>query len=407
MNKVAIIGVGHTKFGRLSENGLMDLLCEASIQAIEDSNTEDKEFDSVYVGAMSPNVFNNLSGIASALVDRIGLIPAAADHIKNGPASGGSAVKAGFQAIASGMSELVLVVGGEKMTHITAPGYITSNVATLTHPEAERRHGVSLPSFAGMLTRIYLEKYDAKLEWISDIAIKNHKNGVLNPNAHFQRPIEDFMKSAIQKGKGNWNNIYEFLEDDKTNPVIADPLRLFHICPISDGAAALVLCKADVAKKYCEAPILISGIAQATDTHIIFEREDITILQALRLCSEQAYKMAKKKPDDIDVAELHDAFEILEALQSEDIGFFKKGEGAKAAHEGQTEIGGKIPINPSGGLKARGHPLGATGVAQVVELFWQLRGDADKRQVDGAETGITCNFGGFGNNIISILVERV
>jgi acetyl-CoA C-acetyltransferase len=406
MNKVAIIGVGHTKFGRIQDKGLMDLLCEASLEAIENANAADKDFDSVYVGVMSPETLNNIAGIASALVDKISLIPAAADDIKNGPASGGSAIKAGYQAIASGMSDLVLVVGGEKMTHITTPGYVTSNVATLTHPEAERRHGVSLPSFAGLLTRAYLEKYNAKLEWISDIAIKNHNNGALNPNAHFQRTIEDFMKSAIEKGRGSWDNVYDYLADDKANPIIADPLRLFHICPISDGAAALVLCDAEKAKEYCDTPISISGIGQATDTHIVFEREDLTTLKALRLCSEQAYKMAKKSPDDIDVAELHDAFEILEAVQSEDIGFFKKGEGAKAAHEGLTQIGGKIPINPSGGLKARGHPLGATGVAQIVELVWQLRGEAGKRQVNGAKTGITCNFGGFGNNIISILVER-
>jgi len=407
MNRVAIIGVGHTKFGRIQNKGLMDLLCEASLEAIEDSNTSDKDFDSVYVGTMSPGVFNQLSGIASALVDKISLIPAAADHIKNGPASGGSAIKAGFQAVASGMSDLVLVVGGEKMTHITTPGYITSNVATLTHPEAERRHGVSLPSFAGMLTRAYLEKYIAKLDWISDIAIKNHKNGALNPKAHFQRPIEHFMTSAVRKGKGSWDNIHDFLNDDKTNPIIADPLRLFHICPISDGAAALVLCNGNNAKEYCDTPVLISGIGQATDTHIVYEREDITTFKALRICSDQAYKMAKKTPSDIQVAELHDAFEILEAVQSEDIGFFNKGEGAKAAHEGLTEIDGKIPINPSGGLKARGHPLGATGVAQVVELYWQLRGEAGRRQVEGAETGITCNFGGLGNNIISIIVERI
>ncbi|MFW9818495.1 MAG: acetyl-CoA acetyltransferase [Candidatus Thorarchaeota archaeon] len=359
MRSVAIIGVGHTKFGRLKDKDLMDLLCEASLEAIEDSNTNSEEFDSVYVGVMSPEVFNQLSGVASALVDKISLIPAAADHIKNGPASGGSAIKAGFQAIASGMSDLVLVVGGEKMTHITTPGYVTSNVATLTHPEAERPHGVSLPSFAGLLTRSYLVKYNAKIEWISDIAIKNHMNGALNRNAHFQRTIEDYMNSAIQKGKGKWDNVHDFLSDDKANPVIADPLRLFHICPISDGAAALVLCNADKAKQFCDNPILISGIGQATDTHIIFEREDITTLKALRISSNQAYKMAKKSPKDISVAELHDAFEILEAVQSEDIGFFDKGEGAKAAHEGLTKIGGKIPINPSGGLKARGHPLGA------------------------------------------------
>jgi len=405
LNKVVIVGVGHTKFGKL-QRSLLDILSDASLKAIEDSNTSDKEFDSVYVGAMSPTAFNNISGVASALVDRISLLPAAADHIKNGPASGGSAIKAGFQAIASGMSDLVLVVGGEKMTHITTPGYVTSNVATLTHPEAERQHGVSLPSFAGLLTRAYLEKYDAKLDWISDIAIKNHKNGALNPNAHFQRTIESFMESAINKGKGDWENVYEFLNDDKTNPIIADPLRLFHVCPISDGAAALVLCNVEKAKEYSDTPILISGIGQATDTQIVFEREELTTLKALRICSNNAYKMAKKTPNDMDVAELHDAFEILEAVQSEDIGFFNKGEGAKAAHEGLTEIGGKIPINPSGGLKARGHPLGATGVAQVVELVWQLRGEAGKRQVEGAKTGISCNFGGFGNNIISILVER-
>ncbi len=407
MNKVAIIGVGHTKFGRLQGKNILDLLCEASLEAIDNSNTGDKEFDSVYVGAMSPGVLNHMTGIASALVDRIGLIPAAADHIKNGPASGGSAIKAGFLAIASGVNDLVLVVGGEKMTHITTPGFITSNVATITHHQAERRHGVSLPSFAGLLTRAYLEKYEAKLEWISEIAIKNHKNGALNPIAHFQKTIDEFMKSAIQKGKGQWNDVNEFLRDDKTNPIIADPLRLFHVCPISDGAAAVVLCNAEIAKNYCDTPVLITGVGQATDTHIVHEREDVTVLNALRNCSNQAYKMANKTPQDIDVAELHDAFEILEVIESEDIGFFKKGEGARAAHEGLTEIGGKIPINPSGGLKARGHPLGATGVAQVVELFWQLRGEAGKRQVEGAKTGITCNFGGFGNSIVSILVERM
>ncbi|MFX0070010.1 MAG: acetyl-CoA acetyltransferase [Candidatus Hermodarchaeota archaeon] len=407
MKKVAIIGVGHTKFGKLTDKDLLDLLSEASLKAIEDSNTSDRDFDSVYVGAMSPCQFNHLSGLASALVDKISLLPAEADHIKNGPASGGSAIKAGFQAIASGMSDLVLVVGGEKMTHITTPGFITSNVATITHPQAERPHGVSLPSFAGLLTRAYLEKYDAKLEWISDIAIKNHNNGALNPVAHFQRSIESFMESAIQKGKGDWDTVYDYLLDDKVNPIIADPLRLFHICPISDGAAATVLCNAEIAKKYNDNPVIISGIGQATDTHIVYERKDLTTLNALKICSNKAFNMAKKTPDDIDVAELHDAFEILEAVESEDIGFFQKGEGAKAAHEGQTQIGGKIPINPSGGLKARGHPLGATGVAQVVELVWQLRGEAGKRQVDGAKSGITCNFGGFGNNIISILVERM
>ncbi|MHA1786439.1 MAG: thiolase C-terminal domain-containing protein [Candidatus Helarchaeota archaeon] len=405
MPDVAIIGVGHTKFGR-SEKSLMELLSDASLKAIEDSNTSEKDFDMVYVANMLAETLNHTTGLASALVDRINLLPTGTDQIKNGPASGASAIKNAFYAIKSGLCSLVLVVGGEKMTHERRPGYITSAVATITHHEAERIHGVSLPSFAGMLTRAYLEKYDAKLEWLSKISIKNHKNGKHNPNAHFQKEIKEFMNKKIQQGKGNWKDEIEFLNDTKVNPIITDPLQLFHICPVSDGAAALVLCNDEIAQQFTDTPIYISGVGHATDTHIIYEREDITTLKALQICSKQAYDMAKTKPQEMSLAELHDAFAILEAVQSEDIGFFKKGEGAKAAAEGLTEIGGKIPINPSGGLKARGHPLGATGVAQVVELTWQLRGEATGRQVDGATKGITCNFGGFGNNIVSILVER-
>ncbi len=387
MRDVAIIGVGMTKFGNLPDKDLMNILSESSIKAIEDSNTAESDFDMVYVACMCAETLNHMTGVASALVDRINLIPAAADHIKNGPASGGSAVKNAFYAIASGACDLVLVAGAEKMTHITIPGFVTSAVATITHHAAERLHGVSLPSFAGLLTRAYMEKYNVPKEWITSIAVKNHKNGVHNPYAHFQKEIT--------------------LEKALSSPIIADPLQLYDICPISDGGAAIVMCPAEIAKKFCDTPVLISGVGQATDTHIIYEREDITVLKALQMCSKQAYNMAKKTPEDMDVAELHDAFEILEVVESEDIGFFKKGEGAKAAYEGLTEIDGKIPINPSGGLKARGHPLGATGIAQVIELVWQLRNEAGKRQVKNARTGITCNFGGFGNNIVSILVERM
>ncbi|MCK4237661.1 MAG: thiolase domain-containing protein, partial [Candidatus Lokiarchaeota archaeon] len=386
-NKVAIIGVGHTKFGKLEEKDLLDLLCDASLEAIENSNTNDRDFDAVYISCMLAETLNHMTAIASAVVDRIGLIPAAADHVKNGPASGGSAIKNAFYSIASGACDMVLVAGAEKMTHIITPGLITSAVATLTHHNAERIHGVSLPSLAGMLTRTYMEKYNVPKEWITSVAVKNHKNGINNPYAHFQKEIT--------------------LEKALTSPIIADPLQLFDICPVSDGGAAMVLCSAEIAKEFCDTPVLITGVGQATDTHIVYEREDLTVLKALQICSKQAYDMAKKTPEDIDVAELHDAFTILEVVQSEDIGFFKKGKGAKAVVEGLTEIGGKIPINPSGGLKARGHPLGATGIAQVIELVWQLRNEAGKRQVQNAQTGITCNFGGFGNNIVSILVERM
>ncbi|MFX0141694.1 MAG: hypothetical protein ACFFDN_49105, partial [Candidatus Hodarchaeota archaeon] len=240
MNQVAIIGVGHTKFGKLEDKDLMDLLCDVSLEAIEDSNTLDKDFDSIYVASMLAETLNHITGIASTLVDRIGLLPAAADHIKNGPASGGSAIKNAFYAITSGACDLVLVSGAEKMTHITTPGAVTSAVASMTHLTAERNHGASLPSFAGMMARSYMERYNVPKEWITNIAVKNHRNGVNNPYAHFQKEIT--------------------LEKAMASPIIADPLQLYDICPISDGAAALVMCNADIAKKYCDTPILITGV---------------------------------------------------------------------------------------------------------------------------------------------------
>ncbi|MHA1144157.1 MAG: thiolase C-terminal domain-containing protein [Candidatus Helarchaeota archaeon] len=406
MRDVAIIGVGHTKFGVLKEKNILDLACESSLQAIENSGCSNKKFDAVYVGNMCAESLNHFTGLASALVDRINLIPAAADQIKNGPASGGSAIKAGFQAIKAGTCDLVLVTGVEKMTHVKERGRVTSTVATITHHAGERLHGVSLPAMAGMLTRYYLHEYNATMKYLDDIAIKNHRNGVHNPNAHFQREISEFMKRAEQKGKGSWSDEYEFLHDDKVNPIIADPLRLFHVCPVSDGAASVILCEGTLAKKMTDKPIYIRGVGQATDTHLVTERKTLRELEAVRWACNQAYKMAGKSSKDIDVGELHDAFEILEIMQSEAAGFFPLGEGGKAAEAGKTTIDGEIPINPSGGLKARGHPLGATGVAQVVELYWQLREEAGKRQVSNPKVGITVNFGGFGNNIVSIIVER-
>lgn len=385
MRDVAIIGCGMTRFGQLEDKSLTDLMMESSLKAISDANASETDFDRVYVGNMFSGEFNNLAGIASVLVDRINLLPAAADKIENGPASGGSAIKEGFQAVASGVSDMVLVTGVEKMTSVPT-SRTGSVIATLTHPTAEYKYGATLPSMGGLLAQLYLKKYNVKRELLSLVAVKNHKNGVNNPYAHFQKEIT--------------------LEKALTSPIIADPLRLFDCSPISDGAASLVLCPAEEAKKYNDTPILIKGFGQATDVQIVAERDDPTVLEALRIAADKAYKMAKLKPENIDFAELHDAFTILEIVQSEDAGFFKKSEGAKAVEEGKTGIDGELPINPSGGLKARGHPLGATGVAQAVEITWQLRGEAGKRQVPKAETALSVNFGGFGNNILVHIFQR-
>ncbi|MFB0562534.1 MAG: thiolase domain-containing protein [Candidatus Lokiarchaeia archaeon] len=385
MRDVAIIGCGMTRFGRLDDKSITDLMVESSLAAISDANASDSDFDSVYVGNMFSGELNNITGIASVLVDRIGLIPATADKIENGPASGGSAIKEGFQAIASGVSDLVLVTGVEKMTSVPT-ARVGSAIATLTHPTAEYKYGATLPSFGGLLAQLYLKKYDVKRELLSLVAVKNHKNGFHNPYAHFQKEIT--------------------LDKALDSPVIADPLRLYDVCPVSDGAASLVLCSAEKAKQYNDTPVLIKAVGQATDVQIVAERDDPTVLEALRIAAKKAYNMAKLKPEDIDFAELHDAFTILEIVQSEDVGFFKKGEGAKAVEDGKTWLEGELPINPSGGLKSRGHPVGATGVAQAVEIVWQLRGEAEKRQVSGAETALSVNFGGFGNNIVVHIFQR-
>lgn len=385
MRDVAIIGCGMTKFGQLEDKSLTDLMVESSLKAISDANASESDFDAVYVGNMFSGEFNKMTGIASVLADRINLIPTAADKVENGPASGGSAIKEGFQAIASGVSELVLVTGVEKMTSLPNPR-VSSAVATLTHPTAEYKYGVTLPSFGGLLAQLYLKKYNVKRELLSLVAVKNHKNAVHNPYAHFQREIS--------------------LEKALASPIIADPLRLYDVCPVSDGAASLVLCPAEKAKQYNDTPVIIKGLGQATDVQIVAERDDPTVLEALRIAARKAYNMAKLEPKDIDFAELHDAFTILEIVQSEDVGFFKKGKGAKALEEGRTWLDGDLPINPSGGLKARGHPVGATGVAQAVEITWQLRGEAGKRQVLGAEKALSVNFGGFGNNIVVHIFQR-
>ena len=394
MRNVAIIGAGMIQFGRRDEDGLMDMLAYASLNALEDADLGDKSVDAVYVATMGAGILQHQTAVASALVDRLSLLPAAADTVENGPASGGSAVKNGLLAVASGYYDTVLVVGGEKMRDVTG-WRATDFVASMTHPSAEYVYGVTLPGMAGMFTRLYMEKYGVTREQLAQVAIKNQKMGALNPYAHVEMII---TKEGILDSPHSVVN----------NPPVADPLHLYDACPVSDGAAAVILCPLDMVKNAKKPPILIAGFGQATDTHTLQEREDPTDLKAVTLAANQAFEMAKVKPSDIDVAELHDAFTILEIAESEHVGFFKKGEGGKAAAAGKTQLGGQIPINVSGGLKARGHPVGATGVAQVAEIVYQLRHEVGKeRQVENAKTGLTVNFGGFGNNVLSFVLRRV
>jgi acetyl-CoA C-acetyltransferase len=289
---------------------------------------------------------------------------------------------AAWQSVASGASDLTLLVGGEKMTH-RSTGEATDVIASITHP-AEYKHGVTLPSFAGMTARHYLDKYDAPRDSLAKVAVKNHKNGTDNPHAQFQKEVDE--------------------ETVLESPIVADPLRLYDFCPITDGSAAMLFCPESVAREYADEYALVSGVAGATDPHVVHERADPTTMGGVVDSSDEAYEMAGLGPEDVDVAELHDMFTILEFLQMEGLGFAEPGEAWKHVEEGRTEMDGELPINTSGGLKSKGHPLGASGVAQGVEIYEQLVGEAGPRQVE-ADVGLACNVGGFGNCVITTIVE--
>jgi acetyl-CoA C-acetyltransferase len=395
MRQVGIVGVGHTKFGK-TNGSFLDMLCEAAILAMDDAGAKTGRrnvIDQVFVASMGAGMVNRVSGAASAVVDSLNIRPAMAETIENGPASGASAVKLGVMAIASGMCDCVLVIGGEAMREVSGwEG--TDFVATMLHPTAEYKYGLTLPSFAGMFTRLCMERFGVESKDLSIVSVKNHDNACHNPVAHIQRPV------VLER-------ITNPLYINATNPIVADPLRQFDMCPVSDGAAAVLLVAKDkqdelgFAKKQF---VRVAGIASATDTHVVANRENPSDLLAVRLSAQKAYKMAGMGPEDIDVAELHDAFQILEIEESEEVGLFPRGQGHIAARNGDTKVGGKMPINTSGGLKAKGHPLGATGVSQIVELVRQLRGEAEGRQVEGAKTGLAVNFGGFGNNVVSTIL---
>ncbi|WP_224332151.1 thiolase C-terminal domain-containing protein [Haloprofundus halobius] len=381
MERVAIIGASMTRFGQ-RDAWIRELLAEAGQACLDDAGVAPDAIDHLYVSNMASGEFEGQTGIPNALAHDIAAMPAYTARIDQTSSSGGAGTYAAWQSVASGASEMTLLVGGEKMTHRTT-AESTDVIASLTHP-VEYKHGVTLPSFAGLTARLYLNEYDAPRESLGKVAVKNHRNGVDNPHAQFRKEVD--------------------LDTVLESPVVADPLRLYDFCPITDGSAALLFCPESAAREYTDEYAVVSGIGGATDTHVVHERADPTTMSGVVNSSDIAYEMADLGPEDIDVAELHDMFTILEFLQSEDLGFFEKGEGWTAVDDGVTDRDGDLPINTSGGLKSKGHPLGASGVAQVYEIYKQLTRDAGKRQVD-ADTGLACNVGGFGNCVITTILE--
>ncbi|RJS80454.1 thiolase domain-containing protein [Candidatus Bathyarchaeota archaeon] len=390
LRKIAIIGCGMTKFGKHEDKTITELMLESSLKAIEDACISEKDVEAIYVGNMLAQALNKQSLLANVLADQLGLYNVIVEGVSNGTASGGSAVRSACLAVASNFCDVALVTGVEKMRG-SPRDKVTSLLATMNYP-IEREQGITLPSLAAMFTRLYMKRYGLKREHLALVTVKNHSNALKNPYAHIRKAV----------------TLEELLsEDNSKNPVVADPLRLYDCCPISDGSASLIICSLEKAKKFVDTPIIVKGFGQGVDKMGVCEREDVTVLKALREASNQAFKMAKITPKEIDVAELHDAFTILEIAESEDAGFFKKGMGYKALEDGITSLDGELPINPSGGLKARGHPVGATGVAQLVELTWQLRGEAGARQVNNnVEKAFSCNLGGFASNVLAFVLTR-
>ena len=381
MERVAIIDASMTQFGQ-REGWIRELLAEAGQMCLDTARVSPDAVEHLYVSNMASGEFEGQTGVSNALAHDLGAVPAYTARIDQTSSSGGAGVYAAWQSVASGASELTLLVGGEKMTHRTTTE-ATDVIASLTHP-VEYKHGVTLPSFAGLTARLYLETYDAPREALGKVAVKNHRNGVDNPHAQFRKEVD--------------------LETVLESPIVADPLRLYDFCPITDGSAALLFCPESLAETYTDTYAVVSGIGGATDTHVVHERADPTTMGGVVDSADDAYEMAEITSDDIDVAELHDMFTILEFLQLEDLGFFEKGAGWKAVEEGITARDGALPINTSGGLKSKGHPLGASGVAQVYEIYQQVTDNAGPRQVE-AETGLACNVGGFGNCVTTTILE--
>jgi len=376
LREVAVVGVGMTKFGERWDKQLRDLFVEAANEALKDANMERNEIQALYVGNFSAGSFVGQEHVGPLLADYLSLKYKPAFRVESACASSGMAFNLAYMAVASGMYDIVMVGGVEKMTDISAPE-ATSVYAKAMDAEWESFFGLTLPAAFALIARRHFVQYGTKPEQLAMVSVKNHRNAAKNPLAQFQFEVT--------------------VERVLASPIVADPLHVLDCSPVTDGAAVAILCSAELAKKYTDTPVYVLGFGIASDTIALHDRSDITTLGAVVEASRQAYKMAGIEPKNIDVAELHDSFTITEIISYEDLGFCEKGKGGLMIQEGETEIGGRISVNPSGGLKARGNPIGATGVAQVVEIVQQLRGTAGKRQVPGAEIGMTQNIGGTGS----------
>lgn len=386
-NKVAVVGAGLIKFGELFEQSYEQMAAGAFAAAIEsvDEGFEPSQVEAAFVATQRGTLWGQEGIGGNTIPTAIGLAGIPCTRIENACPSGSDAFRVGAMAVASGVHDVVLVIGVEKMRDKSADEGLLSRAAA-GHPIFTR--GETAPVlFAPFATR-HMHEFGTTREMLASVAVKNHHNGALDPYAHFQNEIT--------------------IEQVLDSPAVCSPLHLLDCCPQTDGAAATLLVSAEIAERFTKKPVYVAGFGVATDHPYLHEKSTFTAMKATQLAAERAYAMAGVEPGQIDSAEVHDCFTITEILDIEDLGFVEKGKGGVASLEGETAIGGRIPINTSGGLLAKGHPIGATGVAQIVECWWQLRGQAEERQVEMRNGyALQHNVGGRGSgvSVINILTN--
>jgi acetyl-CoA C-acetyltransferase len=375
MRRVAIIGAGMTPFGEHWEEGFRDLVVKAGLAAVRDAGIHGDQIDAGFIGTMASGRLVGQEHIGGLLADYMGLNPIPITRVEGACASGALALRQGVMAVASGMHDLVVVGGVEKMTDLGV-NTVSDILGGAGDQEWELFLGATFPAIYALMARRHMHEFGTTEEMLASVAVKNHKNGAKNKYAQFQNEI---TQETVLNSKS-----------------IADPLKVFDCSPITDGAAGLILAPLELAHSFTKKPVEIIASAQASDAIALHSRETLSGLKATSVAGKKAFEMAKLSPNDVQFAEIHDCFTIAEIMAIEDLGFFKKGEGGKATMEGRTALSGEIPVNTSGGLKACGHPVGATGIKQAVEAVWQLRGEAEGRQVKDAHIGLTHNVGGSG-----------
>ena len=373
---VSIVSAGLSKFGRLEGLYGRELFADAAKEAFDRCPNLNpiKDIEALFVGHMGES-YEHQGHTGPTLADWAGLLPKPAVRLESACASSGAALRAGILAILSGMHKIVMVGGVEKMTHRTT-AEVTEFLAMASDMPFEQWNGITFPGLYALMATAHMHEYGTTEEQLARVAVKNHHNGTLNPKAHMQNEIT--------------------VEKAMASKVVAWPLKLYDCSLITDGASCLILTHPDLAKKFTDSPVHVIGSGLASDAIGLYERKELTTLKAAKFAGQEAYRMAGVKPKDLDVAEVHDCFTIAEIIAYEDLGFCDSGKGGNLIDEGTTELGGKLPVNPSGGLKSKGHPVGATGTAQAYEIYLQLTGQAEERQVKGAEIGLSHNVGGSG-----------